>query len=107
MKRVGFLLKVKPDKIEEYKKHHENVWPEMQEALRRTGWHNYTLFIREDGLVFGYFEAPVDFKTALESIQQEEVNPRWNEFMDPYIEKLPDFAVDESIIELEEYFHLD
>jgi len=107
MKRIGFLLKVKQEKVEEYKKHHENVWPEMQEALRRSGWHNYTLFIREDGLAFGYFEAPVDFQTALEKIQEEEVNPRWNEFMDPYFEKLPDFAVDESMIELEEYFHLD
>ena len=39
MKRIGFLLKVRQDKVEEYKKHHENVWPEMQEALRRSGWH--------------------------------------------------------------------
>ena len=51
MKRAGFLLKVKQDKMEEYKKHHENVWPEMQESLRRSGWQNYTLFIREDGLI--------------------------------------------------------
>ncbi len=107
MKRIGFLLKVKPDKVAEYKKHHEAVWPEMQEALRRSGWHNYTLFIREDGLVFGYFEAPVDFQTALAAIQSEPINPRWNEFMAPYFEKLPDVAVDESMLELEEYFHLD
>ena len=39
MKRVGFLLKVKQDKIEEYKQHHEAVWPEMLAALRRHGWH--------------------------------------------------------------------
>ena len=49
MKRVGFLLKVKTDKLEEYKQHHEAVWPEMLEALRRAGWHNYSLFMREDG----------------------------------------------------------
>jgi len=107
MKRVGFLLKVKKDKIEEYKKHHEAVWLEMQEALRRSGWHNYTLFMRDDGLVFGYFETPVDFQTALKAIQSEPINPKWNEFMAPYFEKLPDVAVDESMIEIEEYFHLD
>ena len=45
MKRVGFILKVKQDKIEEYKRHHEQVWPEMLEALRAAGWHNYSLFM--------------------------------------------------------------
>ena len=58
MKRVGFLLKVRQDKVEEYKKHHKAVWPEMLDALRRTGWHNYWLFMHDDGLLFGYFEPP-------------------------------------------------
>jgi len=107
MKRIGFLLKVKPEKMNEYKKIHEAVWPEMQDALRRSGWHNYTLFIRDDGLVFGYFETPVDFQTALAAIQNEPINVEWNKFMAPYFEKLPDRAVDESMVELEEYFHLD
>jgi L-rhamnose mutarotase len=107
MKRVGFLLKVKESMMAEYKEHHENVWPEMQEALTRSGWHNYTLFIRADGLIFGYFETPVDFQTALDNIAQEDVNPRWNAFMEPYFENLGDQLVDESMIELEEYFHLD
>ena len=53
MQRVGFMLKVKPEHVAEYKRHHENVWPEMQAALSRSGWHNYSLFIRPDGLVFG------------------------------------------------------
>ena len=51
MKRVGFVLKVKPEKIAEYKEHHRKVWPEMLDALRRTGWHNYSLFLRDDGLL--------------------------------------------------------
>jgi len=51
MKRVGFLLKVKPEKVEEYKKRHKAVWPEMLDALHRIGWHNYSLFMRDDGLV--------------------------------------------------------
>jgi L-rhamnose mutarotase len=107
MKRIGFLLKAKPDKVAEYKKHHEAVWPEMQAALRRSGWHNYTLFIRPDGLIFGYFEAPEDFQAALDAIQKEPINEKWNEFMGPYFEKLPDLAVDQSMLEVEEYFHLD
>ena len=55
MRRIGFLLKVRQDKIEEYKAYHQHVWPEMRDALRRTGWHNYSLFMREDCLLFGYF----------------------------------------------------
>jgi L-rhamnose mutarotase len=79
----------------------------MQEALERSGWHNYSLFIRKDGLIFGYFETPVDFQTALDDIDHEQINPKWNEFMNPYFENPGDLEVDESMIELEEYFHLD
>jgi L-rhamnose mutarotase len=101
MKRVGFLLKVKADKLEEYKKHHETVWPEMLEALRRTGWHNYSIFAREDGLLFGYFETPDGFQAALDGI-----NAKWQDFMAPYFENLSGAHADESMVELVEVFHL-
>jgi L-rhamnose mutarotase len=107
MKRVGFVLKVREDKIEEYKKHHEAVWPEMLDALRRTGWHNYSLFMREDGLLFGYFETPEDFQTALDGMEQEEINAKWQEFMSPYFEALDGARPDQSMQELVEVFHLD
>ena len=107
MKRVGFLLKVKEDKIEEYKKHHETVWPEMLDALRRTGWHNYSLYMRPDGLLFGYFETPESFQSALDGMAGEEINARWQAFMAPYFEDLGGAQADESMFELEEVFHLD
>lgn len=107
MKRVGFLLKVKPDKIAEYKAHHAQVWPEMLEALRRTGWHNYSLFMRPDGTLFGYFEAEESFQASLDGMAAEEVNARWQEFMAPYFENLGGAHADESMQELEEVFHLD
>lgn len=107
MKRVGFILKVKQEKIPEYKKHHEAVWPEMQEALRRTGWHNYTLFIRDDGLVFGYFEAAESLQASLDAIASEPINLKWQEFMAPYFEALGGSRPDETMIELQEYFHVD
>jgi len=107
MKRVGFLLKVKPNKIAEYKEHHKSVWPEMLEALRRNGWHNYSLFIAEDGHLFGYFETPESFQAALAGMAKEEVNTRWQEFMAPYFEALSASHPDQSMIELEEVFHLD
>lgn len=107
MKRVGFLLKVKPDKIKEYKKHHEAVWPEMLDALRKTGWHNYSLFVRDDGLLFGYFEAAESFAASLAGMAREDVNARWQEFMAPYFENIGGAHADENMQELVEVFHLD
>ena len=107
MKRVAFILKVKESKIEEYKKHHEAVWPEMLDALRRTGWHNYTLFMREDGLLFGYFETPEGFEAALAGMAEEAINAKWQEFMATYFEGIGGAHADESMVELEEVFHLD
>ena len=107
MKRIGFLLKVRPDRLAEYKKQHEAVWPEMQDALRRTGWHNYSLFLRDDGLLFGYFETPDSFQAALDGMAKEEVNRRWQEFMAPYFEALGSARPDETMLELQEVFHLD
>ena len=107
MRRVGFLLKVRPDKIEEYKARHKTVWPEMLDALRRTGWHNYSLFMRDDGLLFGYFQTPENFQAALAGMSKEEINAKWQESMAPFFENLIGAHADQSMIELEEVFHLD
>ena len=107
MKRISFLLKVKPDKIDEYKKFHQAVWPEMLAALRRTGWHNYSLFMRADGLLFGYFETPESLESALAGMAKEEVNARWQEFMAPFFEGLGGAHADQGLVVLEEVFHLD
>jgi len=106
MKRIGFLLKVKQELIPEYVRHHEAVWPEMLEALRRTGWHNYSLFMRPDGLLFGYFETPESFDAAREGMSREEINAKWQAFMAPYFEGIGGPA-DENMVELQEVFHLD
>jgi len=106
MKRTAFILKVKPEKLDEYKKHHEAVWPEMLDALRRNDWHNYSLFLRDDGLLFGYFEAAESFQASLDGMAQEEINARWQAFMAPYFESISG-RPDENMIELEEIFHLD
>ncbi len=107
MPRIAFLLKVKEEKIKEYKQHHQTVWPEILDALRRTGWHNYSLFMRDDGLLFGYFETPHSFQAALEGMSKEEINTKWQEFMAPYFEGIGGQHADEAMIELEEVFHLD
>ena len=107
IKRVGFLLKVKEPMLEEYKRHHRAVWPDMLDALSRNGWRNYSLFMRDDGLLFGYFEAEESFQASLDGMSKEEVNRLWQELMATYFE-VPEGALpDQSMIELEEVFHLD
>lgn len=107
MKRVGFILKVKADRIEEYKEHHKAVWPEMLEALREAGWHNYSLFMRDDGLLFGYFETPESLAAAQAAMANREVNTRWQNMMSSFFE-IPEGAhPDQMFVELEEVFHLD
>ncbi len=107
MKRVGFQLKVRPEKLEEYKHHHQNVWPEMLAALRDAGWHNYSLFVRDDGLLFGYVETPDGLQAARARMAEQEINTRWQAFMAPYFESPNNARPDEMFLELTEIFHLD
>ncbi|MCG5212277.1 L-rhamnose mutarotase [Streptosporangium sp. KLBMP 9127] len=105
MRRVCFLLKVRPDRLEEYRARHENVWPEMRDALRETGWHNYSLFLREDGLLVGYLETD-DFEAAKEAMARTGVNARWQAEMAPFFEELAG-RPDEGMRPLSEVFHLE
>ncbi len=106
MQRICFLLKVRADRLEEYKRRHAQVWPEMQQALRETGWHNYSLFLRDDGLLVGYVETP-DFQKALDGMAAREVNARWQKEMQPFFEALEGKRPDEGMLPLQEVFHLD
>ena len=106
MERICFMLKVKEDCIEEYKVRHAEVWPEMLDALRETGWHNYSLFMRPDGLLIGYVETP-DFQAALDGMALKEVNARWQAEMGDLFEALDGKRPDESMEPLEQVFYLE
>jgi L-rhamnose mutarotase len=105
MQRVCFLLKVRADRIDEYRERHAAVWPEMLEALSATGWRNYSLFLRDDGLLVGYLETE-DFQAALAGMEATEVNARWQKEMAPFFEALDDARPDEAMKPLTEVFHL-
>lgn len=105
MQRVCFLLKVRSIRLDDYRRRHEQVWPEMLEALSATGWHNYSLFLREDGLLVGYFETP-DLQKALEGMARKDVNARWQAEMSEFFEDLEGRRPDESFVTLPEIFHL-
>jgi L-rhamnose mutarotase len=100
MERVCFELRVRPDRLEEYRERHTAVWPEMLAALRDAGWGNYSLFLRGDGLLIGYLETE-DFAAAQRAMEDTEVNARWQESMAPLFEGELEFR------RIEEVFHLD
>jgi L-rhamnose mutarotase len=104
--RVCFLLKVRADRIEEYKQRHREVWADMRQALSETGWQNYSLFLRPDGLLVGYLECD-DFTAARAAMAAQEVNARWQASMAPFFEDLEGQRPDEGLLRLEEIFHLE
>src|SRR5687768_3564049 len=106
MERVCFTLRVRPERREEYAARHAAVWPEMLHALAGTGWHNYSLFLGEDGLLVGYFETP-SLADALAGMEATDVNARWQAEMAEYFEELDGARPDTGFTRLAEVFHLE
>jgi L-rhamnose mutarotase len=104
LQRVCFTLKLQMDRIPEYIERHQNVWPEMQEALQASGWTNYTLFLQPDGLLIGYVEVE-NFDAALLAMKSFPVNDRWQAEMLPFFDSGQ--KADDSAKPLPEIFHLD
>ncbi|MDB5937371.1 MAG: rhaM [Massilia sp.] len=105
MERVCFLLRVRPDRLDDYKARHQAVWDEMLDALGRTGWRNYSLFLRDDGLLVGYLETH-DFAAAQRAMEATDVNARWQASMAPFFELPGGERPDTGLERLEEVFHL-
>ena len=105
MNRYCFCLQVRPDRLDEYVERHRDVWPDMQAALRDSGWHNYSLFLRDDGLLIGYVEAD-DLEAAQKAMAATEVNTRWQAEMTEFFTGIEGRPPDESFVLLPEIFHL-
>lgn len=103
--RHCFLLRVRPERIDDYVADHEHVWPEMQEALRRSGWGDYSLFLdRSTGLVVGVVTSD-DFDSAQRRMDAEDINTRWQQSMAGYFLPVDDRVPPGAMVELEQYFH--
>ena len=106
MPRYCFLLQVRPERLDQYRERHAAVWPEMLRALRDSGWHNYSLFARPDGMLVGYVEAD-DLDAAQAAMARTEVNARWQADMQQYFTGLDGRGPDESFELIPEIFHLE
>jgi len=91
MQRVGFTFRIRPELKDEYKKAHDNIWPEMAEAIRKCA----------------YLEVEGDYQKQMDKLSGTDVNKRWQEYMDRFFVKEDGSVTGPEIENLEEVFHLD
>ena len=108
MQRVGFLLRVKPERLEEYRRLHVPIWPELTAELKAAGMRNYSLWLRAgDGLEFGYLECD-DWAAVCAHMAKSEINARWQRLMQEYLDTGTDPAMGGQPIQmLERVFQLE
>jgi L-rhamnose mutarotase len=104
--RYCFLLRVRPELLEEYIQRHAAVWPDMLRALKQAGWERYSLFARPDGLIVGYLEAE-DLDAARRAIAATETNTRWQRDMRRFFVSVDGQAPAGDLVLLEPIFNLD
>jgi L-rhamnose mutarotase len=104
MERVGFTMKLLPGAEAEYRRRHAAVWPEMLDALRAAGCHDYSIYLRGDDL-FGVFVVD-DFDRFRAILDAAPVNARWQADMASLIAPCTDPATGFHR-RLEEVFRLD
>lgn len=104
MQRIAFLMRLKADQKEEYKRRHDQIWPEMLATLRKAGMHNYSIFLNGAQL-FAYLEVE-DFEAMTRILANDPVNARWQASMQSLIEAPVDPETNFSPI-LAEMFHMD
>lgn len=103
--RVCFQLQVKPDRLAEYTERHAAVWPEMLEAISAAGRRNYSLFLRDDGMLIGYYETDDD-AAAQRKLDADPRTAAWEAEMADFFISL-DGRPDQSAPRLTEVFNLE
>jgi len=85
MQRMGLVIGVVAEKIEEYKKLHANTWPEIHAILTRANIQNYSIFLREpENLLFAYWEYHgADFEADMKMIGEQDAMKRWWKLCSP------------------------
>jgi len=107
VKRYGQLIGVKADRLEEYKKYHADVWPEILNMIRECNIQNYSIFYK-DGLLFAYLEyVGDDFDADMAKMAADPKTQEWWDIMMPMQEPLDTRAEGEWWANMEEVFHMD
>ena len=104
MKRVAFKMKLKVGYEEEYKKRHDEIWPELKEKLSRAGIYDYSIFLDKKTLTLFAVQKLKDNNTV-EELPSKAIMKKWWDYMKDIMETNPyNSPVTAS---LEEVFHMD
>lgn len=107
MKRYGKVIKVKPEKFDEYKKLHQAVWPQVQALMKECNYTNYSIY-HKDYYLFCYFEyTGEDFEADTNKILESKINKKWHDICMPCQQPLTTRKDGEWWADMEELFHLD
>jgi L-rhamnose mutarotase len=104
VQRICFQLRVRQDRLDEYRARHAAVWPAMLREIAASGRRNYSLYIRPDGLLIGYFETD-DLASSAAYLAASKVAADWESEMAPFFESL-DGRPDQGFETLDEIFNL-
>ena len=105
MPRYAYRLRIKPDAIEEYEREHQRVWPELLAKLKEVGISDYSIFRRGQDLMLVL--RVDDFDKAMDEMDGDPVNRRWQVFMSRLFEAVPDKQPDERFSMWKEVFYLE
>lgn len=107
MKRYGMVIRVKPEKFEEYRQLHAAVWPEVLDMIKECNISNYSIY-HKDGFLFSYFEyGGTDFSADMAKMAADLMTQKWWDVCKPCQEPLATRAEHEWWAEMEEVFHMD
>lgn len=107
MQRYGSLIKLRPEKLDEYKRLHANVWPEVLSIIRECNMRNYSIFFK-DGYLFSYFEYHGDdYAADMKKMAADPHTQAWWKLTDPCQEPLETRNAGEWWASMEEFFHVD
>lgn len=104
MHRNAFKMKLKPGIVAEYKKRHDEIWPELQKELRAAGISDYSIFLDEETLTLFAVQKLSDNNTA-SALPNAAIVKKWWSYMAPLMDVHPDYSPVTK--PLKEVFHLD
>lgn len=102
MIRRAFTMRLKPGSFDEYKHHHDHIWPELVAEIERSGIASITTFRSGDNL---FLFSEIRDEGAWDRLWHSDIHRKWAETMQPLMHLKPDGIVDAG--ELQEIFHVE
>jgi L-rhamnose mutarotase len=107
MKRYGMVIRLKPERLEEYKRLHAAVWPEVLRKITECNIRNYSIYHKDD-LLFSYFEyVGKDFDGDMAKMAADPITQKWWDVCKPCHDPLPTRGEGEWWANMDEVFHCD